>query len=58
MVQFGPAGRDDIFPTLHKSMLEMPGYLAGKGLGAFEYQCGHGVRVARAAAEAPDRALP
>lgn len=45
MVRFGPAGQDEVFPTIHKGITELPGYLASKGLTAFEYQCGHGVRV-------------
>lgn len=52
MIRFGPAGRDDVFPTLHKSSLEMPAYLAEKGLDAFEYQCGHGVRISETVAKA------
>ena len=52
MVRFGPAGQDDIFPTVHKSMTDMPAYLAARGLTAFEYQCGHGVRVSEASAAA------
>ena len=52
MVKFGPAGQDDTFPTVHKKMTEMPAYLAARGLTAFEYQCGHGVRVSEASATA------
>jgi len=52
MVKFGPAGQDDIFPTVHKKMTDMPAYLAARGLTAFEYQCGHGVRVSEASATA------
>ena len=52
MVRFGPAGQDDIFPTIHKSVLERPAYLAAKGLNAFEYQCGRGVKVSQSAAAA------
>jgi len=33
-------------------MTEMPAYLAARGLTAFEYQCGHGVRVSEALAVA------
>lgn len=50
MVKFGPAGQDEVFPTIHKTSLEMPGYLAAKGLSAYEYQCGHGVRISEKAA--------
>ena len=52
MVKFGPAGQDDIFPTVHKKMTDMPAYLAARGLTAFEYQCGHGVRVSESSAAA------
>ena len=52
MVRFGPAGQDDIYPTIHKTVLDMPAYLADKGLSAFEYQCGHGVRVGEKTARA------
>ena len=52
MVRFGPAGQDDTFPTVHKKMTDMPAYLAARGLSAFEYQCGHGVRVSEASATA------
>jgi len=52
MIRFGPAGQDETFPTIHKSNLDMPAYLAEKGLSAFEYQCGHGVRVSETVAKA------
>jgi len=52
VVRFGPAGQDDIFPTIHKKMTDMPAYLAARGLTAFEYQCGHGVRISEASATA------
>jgi len=52
MIRFGPAGQDDVFPTIHKSVLELPAYLAAKGLEALEYQCGHGIRVSEKTATA------
>ncbi|MCL2579824.1 MAG: TIM barrel protein [Oscillospiraceae bacterium] len=52
MVKFGPAGQDDTFPTIHKSVLELPEYLAARGLTALEYQCGHGIRVGEKTARA------
>jgi deoxyribonuclease-4 len=51
MISFCPAGQDEIFKTIHKSVLDMPAYLAGKGLNAFEYQCGHGVRISEPVAK-------
>lgn len=44
--RFGPAGRGDSFKELgFKAMTQVPDYLSGFGLTAFEYQCGHGVKV-------------
>ena len=43
---FGPAGNSDSFiQNGHKSTLEAPAFVSGLGLTAYEYQCGHGVRV-------------
>lgn len=45
-IRFGPAGSSDSFyAEKHKSSLEMPEWLNKRGLDAFEYQCGHGVRI-------------
>lgn len=52
MVKFGPAGKDNEYAKQYKSTLDMPAYLAGYGLTAFEYQCGHGVRVSEKSAQA------
>ena len=41
--KFGPAGNGDSFP--HRSSVQAPGWLAGLGLEAYEYQCGKGVNV-------------
>ena len=44
--RFGPAGNSDSFAAAgHKSTLEAPAFVSGLGLTAYEYQCGHGVRV-------------
>ena len=45
-ILFGAAGTGDSFaPMGFKSSLDIPAYVAHFGLGAFEYQCGHGVRL-------------
>ncbi|MBQ3077478.1 MAG: TIM barrel protein, partial [Clostridia bacterium] len=49
--RFGPAGSGDAFAAAgYKSALQVPGYLAGLGLTAYEYQCGRGVRISEATA--------
>ena len=46
MIWFGPAGSGDSFAAQgYKSTVQMPEYLEKMGLNAYEYQCGHGVRV-------------
>ena len=60
-IRFGTAGTSDSFAALgYKNSLDIPAYTAEMGLDAFEYQCGHGVRLglekaARMAAEAAAR---
>ena len=50
---FGPAGNSDAFYEAgHKSTLEAPAWLREQGLGAYEYQCGRGVRVSEDSARA------
>ena len=50
---FGPAGNSDSFAEAgHKKTAEAPAFVSGFGLTAYEYQCGHGVRVGEAAAAA------
>lgn len=45
-IRFGPAGNADSFAAEgNKSTVEAPAWLAAMGLAAYEYQCGHGVRV-------------
>ena len=49
--RFGPAGISDSWPARGcKSALDIPRCTAAAGLDAFEYQCGHGVRLAEAKA--------
>ncbi|WP_353894087.1 TIM barrel protein [Proteinivorax hydrogeniformans] len=46
MIKFGPAGNSTLFyDEGNKSSLEIPKWLKQKGLNAYEYQCGRGVRV-------------
>lgn len=43
---FGPAGNSDSFSERgYKTTVEAPAYVHNFGLTAYEYQCGHGVRV-------------
>ncbi len=50
-VRFGPAGScDDYQAEGHKSLAALPAFLAQRGLHAFEYQCGHGVRLSEKSA--------
>lgn len=45
-IRFGPAGAAaSFYAEKHKSSLEMPEWLAKRGLNAYEYQCGRGVRI-------------
>ena len=45
--RFGPAGISDSFAAQgYKTSLDIPAYTPGMGMDAFEYQCGHGVRLA------------
>jgi len=49
---FGPAGNcEDFYAAKHKSSLEAPLWVKEKGLGAYEYQCGKGVKISDEAAE-------
>ena len=60
-IRFGTAGTSDSFSGMgYKNSLDIPAYTAEMGLNAFEYQCGHGVRLglekaARMAADAAGR---
>ena len=62
-IRFGTAGTSDSFATKgYKNSLDIPAYTAEMGLDAFEYQCGHGVRLglekaARMAADAAERGV-
>ena len=45
-IRFGTAGQSDSFAAMgYKTSLDVPEYIAKFGLNAFEYQCGHGVRL-------------
>ena len=45
-IRFGTAGTSDSFTAQgYKNSLDIPEYTAKMGLNAFEYQCGHGVRL-------------
>lgn len=46
MIRFGPAGNSESFYEQGgKSSAQMPAWLAAMGLGAYEYQCGKGVKI-------------
>lgn len=46
MIRFGPAGNSDSFYDQgYKSSVQMPRWLSGMGLNAYEYQCGKGVKI-------------
>ncbi len=48
---FGPAGNSESFTEQgHKKTIEAPAFVHSFGLNAYEYQCGHGVRVSSQAA--------
>ena len=45
-IRFGTAGQSESFAAMgYKTSLDVPEYTAKFGLHAFEYQCGHGVRL-------------
>jgi len=49
---FGPAGNcEDFYASGHKSSLEAPAWVMENGLGAYEYQCGKGVKISSEAAK-------
>jgi len=49
---FGPAGNcEDFYAAGNKASEQMPRWLAEQGLGAYEYQCGKGVRIGEATAK-------
>lgn len=49
---FGPAGTAESFGAMgYKKSIQVPEYLKKFSLTAFEYQCGHGVRIGQNAAE-------
>lgn len=53
IARFGPAGNSDSFyDEGHKATVEAPLWLHTRGLTAYEYQCGRGVRVSEETARA------
>lgn len=55
--RFGAAGNEDaFFAAGFKQTVQAPGYVASLGLDAYEYQCGHGVRVSQNGAAAVGKA--
>lgn len=49
---FGPAGNGELFYSEgFKATVQMPAWLKEKGLDAYEYQCGNGVRIGADTAE-------
>ncbi|HHW31762.1 MAG TPA: TIM barrel protein [Clostridiaceae bacterium] len=53
MIRFGPSGNSQSFYDQgFKSSLQMPGWLAGMGLNAYEYQCNRGVNIRESTAKA------
>ncbi len=49
---FGPAGNcEDFYAAKHKSSLEAPLWVKENSLGAYEYQCGKGVKISDEAAD-------
>ncbi|MHB8157845.1 MAG: TIM barrel protein [Desulfocucumaceae bacterium] len=56
-IRFGPAGNPNSFyQEGYKSSLDMPGWLKGKGLNAYEYQCSRGVNIGEETARKLGRA--
>ena len=50
---FGPAGTAESFRAMgYRKTIQVPQYLKRFGLGLYEYQCGHGVRISEEAARA------
>jgi deoxyribonuclease-4 len=46
MIRFGPSGNSESFYEQgNKSSVQMPAWLAGMGLNAYEYQCSKGIKV-------------
>lgn len=45
MALFGPAGNAESFKAVYRKNTQIPEYLSGLGLSAYEYQCGRGVKI-------------
>ncbi|ATW24322.1 TIM barrel protein [Candidatus Formimonas warabiya] len=53
MIKFGPAGNSDSFyEEGYKTTLDVPRWLYGRSLNAYEYQCTRGVRINRTFSQA------
>ena len=53
MIKFGPGGNSESFYNEgHKATIDAPLWLKGRGLDAYEYQCGNGVNIQEASARA------
>ena len=53
MIRFGPAGNSEAFyKEGYKKTVEVFGWIAAKGLDAYEYQCGRGVNLKQETAQA------
>lgn len=51
LTRFGPAGNAESFAAAgYKKNTQIPAYLAERGLSAYEYQCGRGVKITDASA--------
>lgn len=52
MTKFGPSGNEEAFYAAgNKSSVQMPAYVSGMGLDAYEYQCSKGVKITQPTAE-------
>lgn len=52
MTRFGPSGNEEAFYAAgNKSSVQMPAYVRGMGLDAYEYQCSKGVKITQPTAE-------
>ncbi|MFT9055418.1 MAG: TIM barrel protein [Ethanoligenens sp.] len=55
--RFGAAGNEDaFFAAGFRHTVQAPAYVASMGLDAYEYQCGHGVRVSQSGGKAVGQA--
>ncbi|MDR1260613.1 MAG: TIM barrel protein [Oscillospiraceae bacterium] len=50
-IKFGPAGHSASFFERYSKLEDLPIYLSNFRLNAYEYQCGHGIRISQSAAQ-------